>query len=86
PEAVAPGLDRIGFMLPHTPLHHLLLRRMKRPVVMTSGNLSGRPQCTTNEQARAELEGIAEFALMHDRHIANRIDDSVARVDLGRVR
>ena len=85
-EAVAPGLDRIGFMLPHTPLHHLLLRRMKRPVVMTSGNLSGRPQCTTNEQARAELEGIAEFALMHDRHIANRIDDSVARVDLGRVR
>jgi hydrogenase maturation protein HypF len=24
------GLDRIGFMLPHTPLHHLLLRRMKR--------------------------------------------------------
>ena len=86
PDAVAPGLDRIGFMLPYTPLHHLLLRRMKRPVVMTSGNLSGRPQCTTNEQARAELEGIAEFALMHDRDIANRIDDSVARVDIGRVR
>lgn len=86
PNAVAPGLARIGFMLPHTPLHHLVLRRMARPVVMTSGNLSGRPQCTDNDQARAELAGIAEFALMHDRPIANRIDDSVARVDLGRVR
>lgn len=86
PDGVAPGLDRIGFMLPYTPLHHLVLRRMARPVVMTSGNLSGRPQCTDNDQARAELAGIAEFALMHDRPIANRIDDSVARIDLGRVR
>jgi hydrogenase maturation protein HypF len=83
---IAPGLDRIGFMLPHTPLHHMLLRRMKRPVVMTSGNVSGRPQCTDNAQARAELAEIAEFALMHDRPIANRIDDSVVRVDLGRPR
>lgn len=86
PEAVAPGLDRIGFMLPYTPLHHLVLRRMARPVVMTSGNLSGRPQCIGNDEARVELAGIAEFALMHDRPIANRIDDSVARIDLGEVR
>lgn len=86
PEAVAPGLDRVGFMLPHTPLHHLMLRRMKRPVVMTSGNVSGRPQCIDNNVARTELAEIADFALMHDRAIANRIDDSVARIDLGRVR
>jgi len=86
PDAVAPGLDRLGFMLPNSPLHHLMLRRMGRPVVMTSGNLSGRPQCTDNDQARAELAGIAEFALMHDRAIANRIDDSVVRVDLGKAR
>jgi len=86
PGALAPGLNRIGFMLPNTPLHHLVLRRMARPVVMTSGNLSGRPQCIDNEQARVELAGIAEFALMHDRPIANRVDDSVARIDLGRVR
>lgn len=86
PEAVAPGLDRVGFMLPHTPLHHLMLRRMKRPVVMTSGNVSGRPQCIDNNVARTELAEIADFALMHDRAIANRIDDSVARIDLGRLR
>jgi len=86
PDAVAPGLDRLGFMLPYTPLHHMLLRRMKRPVVMTSGNPSGQPQCTDNEDARTRLAGIADFALMHDREIANRIDDSVVRVDLGRPR
>ncbi|MDJ0942230.1 MAG: carbamoyltransferase HypF [Kiloniellales bacterium] len=86
PGAVAPGLDRLGFMLPYTPLHHLMLRRMTRPVVMTSGNISGRPQCVTNAQARDQLGEVADFALMHDREIANRIDDSVLRFDLGRPR
>ena len=86
PEVLAPGLDRLGFMLPYTPLHHLLLRQMERPVVMTSGNISGRPQCTGNAEARAELAGVADVALMNDRTIANRIDDSVVRIDLGRPR
>ena len=86
PQAVAPGLDRLGFMLPHTPLHHLMLRRMARPVVMTSGNVSGQPQCTGVEEARARLAAVADFALMHDREIVNRIDDSVVRIDLGRPR
>lgn len=86
PDAVAPGLDRLGFMLPHTPLHHLMLRRMKRPIVMTSGNISGQPQVVSNEACRDKLGAVAEFALLHDRDIANRIDDSVARVDLDRSR
>ncbi|MDJ0895470.1 MAG: carbamoyltransferase HypF [Alphaproteobacteria bacterium] len=86
PDEVAPGLDRLGFMLPYTPLHHLMLRRMTRPIVMTSGNISGHPQCTTNEQVRDQLAEVADFACMHDREIANRIDDSVLRVDLRRPR
>ena len=86
PDAVAPGLNRLGFMLPSTPLHHLTFRRLDRPVVMTSGNLSGQPQCTTNAEVREKLAGIAEFACLHDRDIANRIDDSVVRVDLARPR
>ncbi len=86
PEAVAPGLILLGFMLPATPLHHLMLRRLDRPVVMTSGNLSGRPQVTDNEEARRELAEIADFALLHDRPIANRIDDSVVRLVTGRPR
>ena len=84
PEAIAPGLDTLGFMLPYTPMHHLMMRRIDRPVVMTSGNVSGRPQCTGNDEVRAELSGIADFALLHDREIINRVDDSVVRVVGGR--
>ena len=40
-------------MLANTPLHHLLLRRIDRPIVLTSGNLSDEPQCIDNTEARA---------------------------------
>jgi hydrogenase maturation protein HypF len=86
PGSIAPGLDRLGVMLPYTPFYHMILRRIGRPVVMTSGNPSGQPQCITNEDTRERLADIADFACLHDREIANRIDDSVVRVDLGRPR
>jgi hydrogenase maturation protein HypF len=86
PEAVAPGLDRLGFMLPTTPLHLLLLRALDRPAVMTSGNLSDEPQATDDSDAFVRLGGIAAYALTHDREIANRVDDSVARVVSGKLR
>lgn len=80
PEAVAPGLNTLGFMLPYTALHCLLLRRLEQPIVLTSGNLSDEPQCTGNQQATTRLRGIADCFLLHDRDIVNRIDDSVVRV------
>lgn len=83
PDDIAPGLDTLGFMLPYTPLHLLALRRMDRPVVMTSANLSDAPQITANEDALDKLVGIADYALLHDRDIVNRIDDSVVRVMAG---
>lgn len=86
PDSIAPSLDRLGVMLPYTPFYHMILRRIGRPVVMTSGNPSGQPQCITNADTRDRLAGIADFACLHDREIANRIDDSVVRVDLGRPR
>ncbi|CDX14247.1 carbamoyl phosphate phosphatase, (NiFe) Hydrogenase maturation protein [Mesorhizobium plurifarium] len=86
PESVAPGMSTLGFMLPSTPLHVLLFRRMGRPVVMTSGNLSDEPQVTDDAQAAARLGTIAPFALIHDRDIANRVDDSVVRLTAGKVR
>lgn len=79
-ESVAPGQSSFGFMLAYTPLHHLIMRNLKRPIVLTSGNRSDEPQCTGNDEARERLNGIAEFWLMHDRDIINRLDDSVARV------
>jgi hydrogenase maturation protein HypF len=82
-EAVAPGYTTLGFMLPNTPLHHLLLRNIDRPLVMTSGNLSQEPQCTDNEEARRLLFAIADYGLFHNRGIVNRLDDSVAHVMRG---
>ncbi len=86
PDAVAPGLGTLGFMLPTTPLHHLVLRRMNRPLVMTSANLSEEPQVTDDDELAARLGGIAAWALVHDRPIANGIDDSVVRARDGTVR
>lgn len=80
-EAVAPGQTRIGVMLAYTPLHHLLLRAVGRPLVMTSGNRSEEPQAINNAEARARLASIADAFLMHDRDILNRLDDSVVRND-----
>ncbi len=80
-ESVAPGQDRLGVMLPYTPLHHLLLRAVGGPIVLTSGNRSDEPQVTGNEEARERLAGIADAWLMHDRAIVNRLDDSVIRLD-----
>lgn len=77
---VAPGIATLGCMLPNTPLHHLLLQRMPRPIVLTSGNRSDEPQCIDNRQAKLQLSGMAEYFLLHDRDIARRVDDSVARV------
>jgi len=48
---VAPGYCHLGVMLPYTPLHHVLLRDVGRPLVMTSGNLSEEPICQTNERS-----------------------------------
>jgi len=80
PDAVASGLNTLGCMLPYTPLHHLLVEGLDRPIVLTSGNISDEPQCIGNQQARERLHGIADYLLLHDRDIVNRVDDSVLRI------
>lgn len=81
PEAVAPGMNTLGVMLPYTPLHHLLMDAFEGPLVMTSGNLSGEPQVIDNDEARRKLSAFADAFLMHDRDIARRLDDGVERAD-----
>ncbi len=78
--SVSPGLDTIGVMTAYTPLHHLVLDGVRRPLVMTSGNVSEEPIATGNDEARQRLAGIADAFLLHDREIVSRYDDSVVRV------
>ncbi|MGB5634470.1 MAG: carbamoyltransferase HypF [Waterburya sp.] len=80
PTSVAPDQNTLGFMLPYTPLHHLIFRELDIPLVMTSGNLNNEPQCIDNNEARTKLGGIADYFLFHNREIVNRVDDSIARM------
>ncbi|GAA2804688.1 carbamoyltransferase HypF [Saccharopolyspora taberi] len=82
--SVAPGNRRLGVMLAYTPLHHLLLGRFPRPVVLTSGNVSDEPIAYRDDDARHRLGSIADAFLTHDRPIHTRTDDSVVRVVEGR--
>ena len=80
---VAPNLWFLGIMLPYTPLHHILLRDIGLPLVMTSGNLSEEPIAKDNDEALRRLSGIADYFLVHNRDIYSRYDDSVVMVERG---
>jgi hydrogenase maturation protein HypF len=85
--SVAPGNRQLGVMLPYTPLHHLLLEAVARPIaaiVLTSGNVSDEPIAYRDDDALDRLGGIADAFLAHDRPIHIRADDSVVRAHRGR--
>ena len=85
-EGVAPGLSRLGFMLPNSPLHHVLLANMMQPIVLTSGNRSDEPQAIEAGDAHDRLRDIADYFLEHDRPIERRVDDSVVQWLAGKPR
>ena len=78
-EQVAPGSPWLGVLLPYTPLHHLLVHDLGRPLVMTSGNRSDEPIAVGDDEAHERLEAIADAFLGHDRPIHRRCEDSVVR-------
>jgi hydrogenase maturation protein HypF len=79
-EAIAPRISSLGFMLPYSPLHHLLFETLDRPLVMTSANISDEPICYRDDDAHQRLQTIADYFLIHNRRIHMRTDDSVLRV------
>ena len=76
---IAPKQKSLGFMLPYSPLHYLLLQELDEPLVLTSGNQSHNPQIIDNQHALNELGKIADYFLLHNRDIVNRVDDSVVQ-------
>jgi len=86
PDAIAPGLNEIGAFLPYSPLHHLLLSDFGKPLIATSGNITGEPVLTDPVAAHSGLSTVADAILHHDRPIARPADDSVVRVTMGQQR
>ncbi len=88
---IAPGLNRLGVMLPYTPMHYLLIHAMlgeptgyhwlndANPcfLVMTSANASGQPIIADDKLAMSELANIADAFLVHERDILMRNDDAI---------
>lgn len=84
--ALAPGLAELGVILPYSPLHHLLLAGFGKPLVATSGNMSGEPVIADNDEAQNRLAAIADAFLHHNRPILRPADDPVIRVVTGSAR
>ena len=85
-ENVAPGLRELGVFLPYSPLHQLLLHGFAAPLVATSGNISGEPVLTDNEEATGRLANVADAFLHHNRPIVRPADDPVYRKIFGAMR
>ncbi len=82
---VSPGMRKEGIFLPYTALHYLLLKDVEGGMaIMTSGNKRGHPMCKDERCAREHLGEIADYFLVHERKIVNRVDDSVMRFTDGR--
>ena len=74
---IAPRLDKIGIMLPYSPLLQLISTAFGKALVATSANLSGSPIIYKDEQALTDLWDIADIILTYDREIVVPQDDSV---------
>lgn len=82
--SVSPDNATIGVFLPYTPLHEIMLRRLKKPVVATSANITDEPIVIDEKDAFKRLADIADHLLINNRRIVRRCDDSVVRIAAGR--
>jgi hydrogenase maturation protein HypF len=85
-DGLAPGLNELGVFLPYSPLHYQLLHAYGKPIVATSGNVSGEPVITGNIDAQDRLAKVADYYLHHNRPIIRPADDPVIRPMAGAAR
>ncbi|MDY6932291.1 MAG: carbamoyltransferase HypF, partial [Halobacteriota archaeon] len=77
-DGISPGLGNAGVYIPYTGLHHIFFKYLREDaVIMTSANIPGEPMIITDKDA---FSLNADFCLLHNRDIINRIDDTVIRL------
>jgi hydrogenase maturation protein HypF len=74
---IAPGLDKLGVMLPYTGLFQLIFKHFRKPLIATSANVTNEPIVFDDTEALEKLSSIADFILIHNRPILFPQDDSV---------
>ncbi len=79
-QQIAPGLNKIGVMMPYAPLLKLIADDFGRPLIATSGNISGAPITYNDEDALSLLSDFADLIVTHNRVIIVPQDDSVVQV------
>lgn len=82
---VAPDNPNLGLMLPYAPVQLMIFNYTDGQdftdcLVMTSGNVSGEPICSDDEEAYEELSPLCDIILSNNRDILLRADDSVMSV------
>jgi hydrogenase maturation protein HypF len=77
---VAPNIDRLGCFIAYTPLHIILFKYLKNPIIATSANLSDEPIIRQKDELLEKLANVVDFILDYDREIVNACDDSVVQV------
>ena len=78
-DVIAPGLKKMGIMMPYAPLFAMLMERIKKPIIATSGNVSGSPIIYKDEEALEVLSEFADYILVNNREIVVPQDDSVVQ-------
>jgi len=84
PDGIAPRNAYLGVFLPYTPIHHLLMEHFEL-LVMTSANFTDEPLVSNEIELAGLLGSIADAALVHDRRIAHKCDDSIFLAPAGRI-
>ncbi|MGB6038211.1 MAG: Sua5/YciO/YrdC/YwlC family protein, partial [Cryomorphaceae bacterium] len=74
---IAPGLNRLGVMVPSSALLTLLMDEVQIPIVATSGNIHGSPIISIEAEALELLSGLADYFVHHNLDISFPQDDSV---------
>ena len=80
PDIIALDNDKLGMLLPYTPLHMLMFAEGLKYLVATSANISGMPIEYENHKAVKGLSDVVDYFLLHNREIKIPIDDAVAKV------
>jgi len=78
-QSIAPGLNQLGVMLPSSALLILLMDKLQKPIIATSGNIHGSPIISKESDVIQKLSEVADYFVHHNLEISFPQDDSVVR-------